>query len=99
MAASLNRQRLNLRAFLALAVLWALVVGSALAVVSSTHEVRQQVNHLEGLRRDAAEAQVEWGKYLLEQSTWAAYGRIERIATAELKLQTPSADQILVVTP
>lgn len=99
MVASLNRQRLNLRAFFALAVLWVLVVGSALAVVSSTHEVRQQVNHLEGLRREAADAQVEWGKYLLEQSTWAAYGRVERIATDELNLQMPSGDQILVVTP
>jgi cell division protein FtsL len=81
------------------AVLWVLVVASALAVVDSTQQVRKRVDRLEVLRREAAEAQVEWGKYLLEQSALAAYGRIERAATNELNMQVPGAEQIVVVKP
>jgi cell division protein FtsL len=72
---------------------------SALAVVGSTHQVRKQGDRLEVLRREASETQVEWGKYLLEQSALAAYGRVERAALNELNMQVPGAQQIVVVKP
>ena len=74
-----------------LAVLWLAVVFSSLGVVSSTHEGRLRLNQLETLRREAARLQVEWGQYLLEQSTWAAYSRIEQIATNKLQMQVPKS--------
>ena len=55
-------------ALLAAALLWLAVIASALAVVASTHQVRKQTNTLETLRREAAQLQVEWGQYLLEQA-------------------------------
>lgn len=82
-----------------LVALWLLVLASALAVVASTHEVRRQVDQLETLRREAVELEVVWGQYLLEQSTWAAYSRIERLAVDELDMQVPEAEQIVMVTP
>lgn len=82
----------------AMAVLWLLVLVSALGVVASTHEVRKQVNSLEVLRREAALLQVEWGQYLLEQSTWAAYGRVETIAAQKLEMIPATAEQIVMVT-
>lgn len=80
-----------------LVVLWLLVVGSALGVVYTTHEGRQHLNELETLRREAAQLQVEWGQYLLEQSTWAAYSRIEQIALGKLQMQVPETEQIIVL--
>ena len=82
---------------LAAALLWLGVVVSALAVVASTHQVRKQTNTLETLRREAAQLQVEWGQYLLEQSTWAAYSRVEAIATQKLGMFPATADQIVMV--
>ncbi len=82
---------------LAVAVLWALVVLSALAVIASTHQTRQRVDRLETLRRESAELQVVWGQYMLEQSTWAAYGRIEQLARDELDMRLPDDDDIVMV--
>lgn len=82
---------------LAVAVLWALVVVSALAVIASTHQTRQRVDRLETLRREAAELQVVWGQYMLEQSTWAAYGRVEQLARDELNMRLPEDDDIVMV--
>jgi cell division protein FtsL len=79
------------------AVLWAAVVASALGVVASTHDVRKKVDRLEMLRREAAQLQVEWGQYLLEQSTWAAYSRVEAIATQRLNMIPATTEQIVMV--
>ena len=83
---------------LGVAVLWLLVVSSALGVIAATHEGRQRLNELEILRREAAQLQVDWGRYLLEQSTWAAFGRIEQIAVDKLDMQVPATEQIIVVS-
>ena len=82
---------------LLVACLWVLVVLSALGVVASTQEVRRNVNHLETLRYEASQLQVEWGQYLLEQSTWAAYSRVEGIAVKELNMFAPTSERIVMV--
>ncbi len=82
---------------LAVALVWVLVLVSALAVVASTHQTRERVSRLETLRREASELQVVWGQYMLEQSTWAAYGRVERLAREELNMHLPEDDDIVMV--
>jgi cell division protein FtsL len=84
-------------ALLLLACLWVLLVVSALAVVASTQTVRRNVNQLETLRREAAQLQVEWGQYLLEESTWAAYSRVEGIALKELNMLAPTSERVVMV--
>lgn len=84
-------------ALLTVAVLWLLVIASALAVVASTHQVRKHTNSLEILRREAGLLQVEWGQYLLEQSTWASYSRVEAIAAQQLGMFPATAEQIVMV--
>jgi cell division protein FtsL len=74
-----------------------LVIGSALSVVASTQQVRRDVNQLETLRREASHLQVEWGQYLLEESTWAAYSRIEGIANKEINMIAPTTEHIVMV--
>lgn len=84
-------------ALLLLACLWILVVISALGVVASTQQVRRDVNQLETLRREASHLQVEWGQYLLEESTWAAYSRIEVIANKEISMIAPTTEHVVMV--
>jgi cell division protein FtsL len=94
----LHKQPLTAANVLLLAALWVAVIASALAVVASTQVVRRDVNELETLRREASHLQVQWGQYLLEQSTWAAYGRVEHVATSELNMMAPTPDDIVMVT-
>ncbi len=79
-------------------ILWLLVLISAMAVVRSTHEARTQLNQLEVMRREAAQLHVQWGQYLLEQSAWSAYGRIEKQATEQLDMVIPRGEQLIVVS-
>lgn len=95
--ASSAQHAANRQLLLAVALLWALVLVSALAVVASTHATRTQVNELETLRREAAELQVVWGQYMLEQSAWAAYGRVEQIARDELDMRLPGVEDVVMV--
>lgn len=79
--------------------LWLLVAVSALLVVSSTHRARLSFYELESLRRQAAELEVQRGQYLLEQSTWAAYTRVEKLAQDKLKMRLPEPAEIVMVRP
>lgn len=83
---------------LVIAVLWLGVIASALAVVASTQVVRRDVNDLEILRREAGQLQVQWGQYLLEQSTWAAYGRVEAAAVSELNMMAPTPEDVVMIS-
>lgn len=77
--------------------LWAAVVGSALAVVYSTHESRQLTNRLAKAQAESAQLQEVWGQYLLERSAWGAYSRVESLAVDQLNMQPPAAQSIIVV--
>lgn len=79
--------------------LWLLVLVSALAVVYSVFDSRVKFNALESLRAEHTALQVAWGQYLLEESTWASFGRVETIATEELSMKTPEPKQIVLVKP
>ena len=79
------------------AFLLTIVVTSALGVVSAQHQSRKLFVALEREQARAHELEVEWGQLQLEQSTWAALARIERIAREQLGLQEPRAGQMIVV--
>lgn len=79
------------------AVLLSLVVGSALGVVASQHQARKLFAELEREQSRAYELEVEWGQLQLEQSTWAALARVERLARERLGLQEPLPGRVVVV--
>ncbi|MEN0037040.1 MAG: cell division protein FtsL [Cellvibrio sp.] len=83
---------------LVVAVLWVATIASAMGVVATTQVVRRDVNSLETLRREASQLQVQWGQYLLEQSTWAAYGRVENAAVSELNMMAPTPEEIVMIS-
>lgn len=79
------------------ALLVIVVVASALGVVAAQHQARKLHTDLERDQAHMRELEVEWGQLQLEQSTWAAHVRIEKIARQRLRMQPPGADRILVV--
>lgn len=82
---------------LLVSILWFLVLCSALSVVYISHNCRELYGDLSSLEQEKNSLQVEWGKYLLEQSSWAALSRIEQLAGSRLKMRTPHADEIVLV--
>ena len=80
-------------------ILWVAVTGSAIGVVYVSYATRVQFNALETLRREQNQLQVVWGQYLLEESAWATYGRIENLAQEKLSMQVPTAEHIIMVNP
>lgn len=78
-------------------LLWLAIMVSAVSVIYSAHDTRNKFSELEVLRVQQNTLQVEWGKYLLEESAYASYGRVEKIATEKLLMTVPAMNQVVVV--
>ena len=75
-------------------LLLAAVVVCALSVVTSQHKARKLYIELQKQKEHAQQMEVEWGQLQLEQSTWAALTRVEKIALQQLQMQLPKSGQI-----
>ncbi|WP_166364423.1 cell division protein FtsL [Pseudomonas akapageensis] len=75
------------------------VLVSAIAVSYSAHWNRQLLNTLYGELNERDKAQAEWGRLILEQSTWTAHSRIETLASDQLKMRIPGAAEVRMVAP
>ena len=71
---------------------------SALAVVASTHHVREGYAQLQDLELRRWELQEQYTRLLLEVNIWAAPPRISQIASEMLSMQAPdlSLSQVIV---
>ena len=83
--------------FLLVAVFVVVCALSALAIVFTKHESRKLFVELEGLTTERDELNIEWGQLQIEQSTWAAHARIERVAVEEMSLIRPRSEDIFVI--
>jgi cell division protein FtsL len=72
-------------------------VLSAIALVYTKHESRKLFVELEELTHQRDELNIEWGQLQIEQSTWATHARIEQVASDDLALVRPTANEIVVV--
>ena len=79
------------------ALIWLLVLVSALSVAFVSHLCRQKYAQLTELEREASQLQVDYGKYLLEHSAWGSLQRIETMATVRLNMRSPQAQEILII--
>ena len=77
--------------------LLALAVVCALSLVTSRHQARKLFVELEHEQGQARGYDVEYGQLQLEQSTWGAPGRIEKIAREQLRMQLPGPGRIQVI--
>ncbi|MDA9095438.1 cell division protein FtsL [Porticoccaceae bacterium] len=82
---------------LRIALLWILVVVSALSVAFVSHLCREKYSELTAMEREANQLQVDYGKYLLEQSAWGSLQRIENMAAKNLQMHSPLPEEILMI--
>ncbi|MFZ3185689.1 MAG: cell division protein FtsL [Pseudomonas sp.] len=80
-------------------LLFVAVLVSAVGVSYTAHWNRQLLNGLYAELSVRDKAQAEWGRLILEQSTWTAHNRIETLATEQLKMRIPDAAQVRMVAP
>lgn len=85
---------LKLNAALAL-----LLLICAIAVVSARHQARKLFVELQQAQAEARELDIEWGRLLLEQSTWAMHSRVEVVAQHQLHMAVPDAGRIQLLLP
>lgn len=82
---------------LLLLVLFVAVLISAIAVSSTAHWNRQLLNDLYAELSKRDKTQAEWGRLVLEQSTWTAHNRIEILASEQLNMRIPEAAEVRLV--
>ncbi len=82
---------------LALLALWFATLLSAVGVVWSKQQSRNQFVELQRLEKERDQLDTEWGQLRLEQSTWVTYGRIEKIARDDLRMVVPDPTQVHLV--
>lgn len=80
-------------------VLLAACLASALAVITASHQTREQYGRLQQLEREQQQLQTEWGQLLLEESAWSSPARIERLAMERLEMRLPDVDEVEVIRP
>jgi cell division protein FtsL len=81
------------------ALLVAAVVASAVGVVYAKHLERAAFVDLQQLLAERDVLLENWGRLLLEQSTWATHGRIETLARKRLGMLVPETNAIVVMRP
>ena len=80
-------------------LLFVAVLVSAVGVSYTAHWNRQLLNGLFAELSVRDKAQAEWGRLILEQSTWTAHNRIETLATQQLQMRIPDAAQVRMIAP
>ncbi len=78
-------------------VLAAASLLSAFAVIHSTHACRDLYTALQELEAQQWRLQEDYGRLLLEESTWASHYRVERVARTELQMLEPDLSLYRVV--
>ena len=66
-----------------------LILLSTFAVIYSTHACRALYAQLQVLESSQWYLQEDYGRLLLEQSTWASHYRVEKVARGDLDMQAP----------
>lgn len=74
-----------------------LIVISALSVIHSSHVARKMFNQWQLLQKEAYRLDEDWGRLLLEHSTWAAHDRVERLASERLMMTPPVNEALQLV--
>lgn len=75
------------------------IMVSAIMVAYSAQNSRQLLNTLFQEMQQRDRLQADWGRLVLEQSTWTAHNRIEKLAVEQLDMHIPEPGSVRVVAP
>lgn len=81
------------------ALVLCLLLSSCFAVIYSTHACRALYAQLQVLESSQWYLQEDYGRLLLEQSTWASHHRVEKVARGDLHMRAPDLVNYKVVKP
>jgi len=81
------------------ALLGVAVFLSAIALIDARHQNRVLFEQLEQMHQERDQLNIDWGRLLLEESTWSTHAYIEQSATQKLDMGVPADPQVLVVKP
>ncbi len=79
------------------AALLVLIMVSAFGAIYATHACRALYTNLQVLESSQWYLQEDYGRLLLEQSTWASHYRVEKVARGDLRMTAPDLAQYKVV--
>lgn len=97
-AARANAQRGFLyKQMLQIFVLIFAVLLSAFSVVYVKDLHRRMFIAYQDLQQQQTQLYVDWGKLLLEQSTWSTQARVQKIAQQRLGMEAPQTKDIVLV--
>ena len=82
---------------LQVATVWCLLVITAISVAYVSHLCREQYAELVSLESSANQMQIDYGRYLLEQSAWGSLQRIETSAIEKFSMRSPGSGEIVIV--
>jgi len=78
-------------------ILAGLLIACAVFAISARHQHRHLFIQLQKEQARARALDVDWGRLLLEQSTWAMHSRVELVARNHLQMAVPDAQRIYLV--
>jgi len=81
-----------------LILLGAAVFFSAIEVVIARHETRKLFVEIQAQEKQRDNLNEEWGRLLLEQSTWATDARIESVSRIELHMIEPETRAVMLIS-
>lgn len=73
------------------------VVVCAVLSISARHQTRDLFIRLQQEQARSRALDMDWGRLLLEQSTWAMHTRVELVARNQLQMTVPDAKRIHLV--
>ncbi len=74
-----------------------LILASTFAVIRTTHACRALYAQLQAVESAQWYLQEDYGRLLLEHSTWASHHRVEKVAAEELGMQAPGLAQLRIL--
>lgn len=74
------------------------LIGCAIAVITSQHQARKLFIELEGEQVAAKKLEEERTQLQLEQSTWATHKRVEAVAAKTLGMKQPDPAATVILT-
>ncbi len=80
-------------------VMAVIIIVTAMLVVYSKYLWRTEFIELQQLEQVKDQLDEQWGKLLIEQSTWANPARVEQQARRRLHMVVPGSDQTVWIKP
>lgn len=96
-ATVMNSRRQFAQQILQLILLWLVIFMTAFTVVYMKDVYRRTFIDYQTRQEEQNQLYTDWGKLMLEESTWSTQARIQKIAASRLAMQVPPPKSVILV--